>query len=66
MKREEPLEFLRAVRFEKDLQKTKAQTDNMRGVPFLHASRKPLGDVEFKDGAGKLALNAECEGLCGV
>jgi hypothetical protein len=39
---EEPEEFDRAVQFEKDLQKAKSETSNMRGVPYLHPSRKPL------------------------
>lgn len=66
MQKEEPEEFWKAVKFERELQKTKAQTDNMRGVPFLHASRVPLDAVVFKPGVGKLAINAECEGMCGV
>lgn len=66
---EEPLEFARAVQFEKDLQATKEQTDNMRGVPYLHSSLQALGEVDFSTdferGQGDLFGN-ECEGMCGV
>lgn len=64
---EEPSEFAVAVQFEQDLQRTKAQTDNMRGVPYLHNSRVPLSQVVFKDDPKKANdWNNECEGLCGV
>jgi hypothetical protein len=66
---EEPHEFERAVRFEKQLQDVKAQTDNIKGVPYLHPSLKPLDAINFDSaeerGQGNLFLN-ECEGLCGV
>lgn len=62
---QEPGEFARAVQFEKDLQATKAQTNNMRGVPYLHSSMIPLGDVVFGDSGPDLFTN-ECEGMCGV
>ncbi len=68
---EEPEEFDRAVQFEKDLQAVKAKTDNQKGVPFLHSSLKPLGEVDFSTdterGQGMLAgFGNECEGMCGV
>lgn len=66
LKNEEPLEFLRAVEFEAELQRTKASTCNMRGVPFLHASRVPLSDVVFADSANEQLFINECEGMCGV
>ena len=69
LKDKEPAEFERAVRFEKDLQFLKAHTDNMRGIPFLHSSLKPLDQVDFstdeENGQGVLWGN-ECEGMCGV
>ena len=65
----EPEEFARAVQFERDLQKVKAQTDNQRGKPFLHNSLKPLDQVDLttdeENGQGMLWGN-ECEGMCGV
>jgi len=63
---EEPDEFARAVAFERELQATKAQTDNMRGVPYLHSSRVPLDRVVFKNGHGKRSWGNECEGMCGI
>lgn len=60
-----------AIEFEKKLQAVKAKTDNIKGVPFLHSSLKPLGEVVFttdtERGQGLLAgFNNECEGMCGV
>lgn len=69
LKTEEPAEFEKAVRFERDLQTTKAQTDNMRGVPYLHNSRVPLETVDFTSNAKGQhpdLFGNECEGLCGV
>lgn len=69
MRDNEPNEFDRAVRFERDLQTAKAQTDNRKGVPFLHSSLRLLSDVDFSTasdrGQGDLFGN-ECEGMCGV
>lgn len=66
---ESPTEFAEAVQFEKDLQKVKSQTDNMRGIPFLHASLKPLGEIDFSTEEERGQINMflnECEGHCGV
>jgi hypothetical protein len=66
---EEPDEFKGAVKFERDLQAVKAQTDNMRGVPYLHSSLIPLDQVDLSTDAdrGQLSLfGNECEGMCGV
>lgn len=72
---EEPDEFERAVRFEKDLQAVKAKTERMRGIPFLHPSLIPLDQVDFRTDIerGQLSLwldeqsfGNECEGMCGV
>jgi hypothetical protein len=72
---EEPEEFARVIKFEKDLQAAKAQTDNQRGVPFLHPSLVPLDQVDFRTDIerGQLSLwleeqsfGNECEGMCGV
>jgi len=65
----EPKEFERAVKFERDLQHAKRQTDNMGGIPFLHSSLKPLDQVDFSTdierGQGDLFGN-DCTGMCGV
>ena len=72
---EEPEEFARAIRFEKDLQAVKAKTEKMRGVPFLHPSLVPLDQVDLSTDIerGQLSLwldeqsfGNECEGMCGV
>jgi len=69
LKDHEPEAFAEAVRVEKELQRTKAETDNMRSVPWLHRSCKPLGEVDLSTeaDAGQLDMfGNECEGLCGV
>ena len=69
MKKDTPKDFAEAVKFEKDLQEVKALTDNMKGVPFLHDSLKPLDQVDFstEEERGQLNMfNNECEGMCGV
>lgn len=75
LRNEEPEEFARAVRFEKDLQAVKAKTERMRGIPFLHPSLVPLDQVDLSTDIerGQLSLwldeqsfGNECEGMCGV
>jgi hypothetical protein len=72
MKRDRPQEFLEAVLFEQKMQVqfTKA-TAWMRGdtgpIPYLHASRKPLNEVDFSPIETTMNLfGRECEGMCGV
>jgi hypothetical protein len=66
---EEPAEFERAAQFERDLQAASRQNVKLLGVPFLHGSLKPLGEVDFSTdverGQGELFGN-DCTGLCGV
>jgi hypothetical protein len=77
MQLEEPKEFAKAVALERDLQTIKASTDNMRGVPYLHRSCKPLDTIDFRSleerGQGNFLTDMidgedECEGPmpCGV
>jgi hypothetical protein len=71
LKTQEPAEFDRAVKFEIDLQEAKAQTDNQRGIPYLHPSLTPLSQIDFDsaDENHPLLLNTfqnECAGMCGV
>jgi hypothetical protein len=48
LKNEEPAEFERAVRFEKEYQRLKVQTVSKKGFfPYLHDSRTPLDTVDF-------------------
>lgn len=69
LKAEEPTEFNRAVQFERDLQRVKGASGNIRSVPFLHRSLVPLSEVDFstEEERGQLNMfNNECEGMCGV
>lgn len=68
---QEPAEFERAVQFERDLQDVKRRSDNLGGVPFLHASLKPLDQVDFATDAERgqsllAGFGNECEGMCGT
>jgi hypothetical protein len=67
---EEPAEFAKAVKFEKQLQAVKEECRNMGGVPFLHDSLIPLGEVDFSTdfdrGQVEMKFGNECEGMCGV
>lgn len=65
----EPEEFSKAAQFERDFQTSKAKSNNIEGVPFLHRSMKPLQEVDFstEEDRGQINLfNNECEGMCGV
>jgi len=66
---EEPDEFRKAVEFEPKIQETMARTRRCYGVPFLHASLIPLGQVDFSTDVERgqgLLWNEECTGICGV
>ena len=67
---EEPEEFQKAVKFEKDLQLAKKNSENFHSTPFLHQSRKPLDQIDFRSdverGQGLLDFQDECDGMCGV
>jgi hypothetical protein len=67
---EEPEEFARAVKFEQDLQDVKRRSDGMNGVPFLHNSLMPLGEVDLSDYQNDPRqmdmFQNECAGMCGV
>jgi hypothetical protein len=69
-KNDEPEEFAKSVQFEKDIQRTKAQSSNFSSTPFLHASRRPLDQIDFRNdvdhGQQLLSFMDECEGMCGV
>lgn len=67
LKMDEPKEFARAVEFERLSQEAASNQEALRGVPFLHSSLKPLGDVVFSKDTKQIDLfNNECEGMCGV
>lgn len=71
LKTQEPEEFRRAVEFER-LYATGKQKILKESGPlrfFVHASRKPLSEVDFstEEERGQLSMfNNECEGMCGV
>lgn len=66
---EEPEAFARAINFDHQLRKIKAQTA-MKSVPYLHPSCQPLDDVDLSTdidrGQMVMDFNSECEGMCGV
>ncbi len=66
---EEPEAFARAINFDHQLRKIKAQTA-MKSVPYLHPSCQPLEDVDLSTDIdrGQLVMDfdSECEGMCGV
>lgn len=69
LKVEEPEAFLRAVTFELSLQASQRRGSGQHGLPYLHASLKPLSEVDFstEEERGQLNMfNNECEGMCGV
>jgi hypothetical protein len=67
LKNQEPEAFAAAVKFELDWQAVKRQTDNMRGIPYLHSSLRQLSQVEFKVKDEKPdQFGNDCAGICGV
>lgn len=67
---EEPEEFAKAVKFEKDLQLAKKNSEDFHSTSFLHQARKPLDKIDFRSdierGQGLLDFQDECDGMCGV
>lgn len=76
MRDEHPDEWDRAVRFDHAIrdadQKGQDQRKLFVGLPFLHAKRIPLDQVDLRhadEKSGQMTLDAmldECEGMCGV
>jgi len=71
LKNHEPAAFAAAVQFERDLQQlheSKEVNNRLNGVPFLHDSLKPLGEIDFSEDTtqGQFKWGNECEGMCGV
>lgn len=72
LKREEPMEFQKAVEFEYRLQglhgSFTGSKGKIRSIPYLHRSMKPLNQVQFDDDPTQGAFHFinECEGMCGV
>jgi hypothetical protein len=69
---DEPEAFAHAVQFDEQLrQRSRLQNGKaaLTGDVFLHASLRPLSEVQFKDIAPRAQVSMfgnECEGLCGV
>jgi hypothetical protein len=60
-------DFADSVKKERELQMAYRNTTQIRGVPFFHASRKPLGEVMLSGGPQEVdQFNNDCEGMCGV
>jgi hypothetical protein len=68
LKEDEPEEFTKAVKFEHGYQAAKARTlDKRPYVPYLHADRVPLENVDFRPKVERDEhWGNECEGMCGV
>ena len=73
LKTNDPSSFAYAIRFEKKLQKLHWRTCTIEtvgrvGVPFLHDSLKPLGEIDFSEDTTQAQFRFvnECEGMCGV
>lgn len=66
LKTREPIEFERAVEYEKNFQHAIGET-RLTGKPYLHRSLKPLYQIQFEPTAGKRSqFGNECAGVCGV
>lgn len=69
LKTSDPVAFTMAVEYEAKMQAAFALVPRLTSTPFLHASRKPLAEVDFRTDEEKGQLNMfnnECEGMCGV
>lgn len=65
----EPDEFAEAVEFDRKLREEKVWPEKMRSTVYLHDSRKPLDQVDFRsdvERGQKLLWQDECEGMCGL
>lgn len=66
LKRDEPETFAAVIEYEREMQTAFSRTRYLNGVPWLHKSGRPIGEVPF-DKAPQLSLwTNECEGVCGV
>jgi len=63
LKTQHPNEFGRAIEFDKAIRHVKGR----RGIGYLHASRKPLAEVDFKPNRDQVDMfGNDCSGVCGV
>ena len=67
LKDEEPEDFARAVRYERDLQAAALRSDAFKETPFLHRSLVTLDKVDLDPNRDQIDMfGNECEGMCGV
>jgi hypothetical protein len=73
LKKNEPEEFSKACKFERELQRINAITakGNTTGIPYLHATLRPLDSVDFTTADERTKQQTwkwaeECEGMCGL
>ena len=59
----DPVGFARACEVDVGL-RVGREARGLRGVPYLHRSRRPLADVQFSEGPD--LFGEECAGICGV
>ena len=66
MKRYDPASFNDAVLIDESI---RSGLFPLRGTPYIHASRQPLRDVDFRPARQRKQGNLfgnECDGVCGV
>lgn len=71
LKNDEPHEFAKVIKFERDLQRAAKNQEVLRGVPYLHSTgvsieRVDLEQLVQRSHAQLDLFGNECEGLCGV
>jgi len=71
LKTDDPKAFSDAEQFEASLQKLHSRINikgRITGIPFLHNSLIPIGEIDFSEDEtqGNLNFGNECEGMCGT
>ena len=67
MKENDPISFQDAVNVEWAMQNVPQSRGALTGTAYLHKTRVPLSEVEFKTNRTEAeAMQQECEGLCGI
>ena len=71
LKSDEPDEFEKSIKFEKDLQFAATQQIALTGVPWLTRRCVPLDSINFEESLNKGReqmdmFGNECEGMCGI
>ncbi len=67
MKENDPISFQDAVNVEWAMQNVPQSRGALTGTAYLHKTRVPLSEVEFKTNLTEAeAMQQECEGLCGI